>query len=90
MQREPTRAAAKHTLAATASPLLRASPIALLSPTQNPTVLPPHMAKDFPQFAKDMLQWHIKTNGDFLVRFFPVFCMGWLFEWRSWTSIAYA
>lgn len=30
-------------------------------------VLPEQYAKDFPQFAKDMLQWHIKTHGDFLV-----------------------
>ncbi|KIZ02554.1 Transmembrane protein 97 [Monoraphidium neglectum] len=31
-------------------------------------VLPEQYAKDFPQFAKDLLQWHIKTNGDHLVR----------------------
>jgi hypothetical protein len=30
-------------------------------------VLPEQYAKDFPQFAKDLLQWHIKTNGDHLV-----------------------
>jgi hypothetical protein len=26
------------------------------------------VARDFPRFAKDLLQWHIRTNGDFLVR----------------------
>ncbi|GBF96209.1 hypothetical protein Rsub_08754 [Raphidocelis subcapitata] len=36
------------------------------------SILPPEMAKDFPQFAKDLLQWHIKNNGDHLVRDNPV------------------
>jgi hypothetical protein len=26
------------------------------------------VAREFPRFAKDLLQWHIRTNGDFLVR----------------------
>jgi hypothetical protein len=30
-------------------------------------VLPQDLAKSFPQQLKDLLQWHINTNGDHLV-----------------------
>jgi hypothetical protein len=34
-------------------------------------VLPPHMLALLPQPLKDLLQWHIKTNHDHLVRYGP-------------------
>ncbi|KAI8470014.1 MAG: transmembrane protein 6/97 [Monoraphidium minutum] len=36
------------------------------------SILPQEYAKDFPQFAKDMLQFHIKAHGDHLVRDNPL------------------
>jgi hypothetical protein len=50
------------------SPLCSGPTPGALLPLHAPVVLPPHLAADFPQWAKDMLQWHIKTNGDHLVR----------------------
>ncbi|KAF6255027.1 hypothetical protein COO60DRAFT_1537625, partial [Scenedesmus sp. NREL 46B-D3] len=36
------------------------------------SVLPPHMLAMLPQQLKDLLQWHIETNGDHLVRDNPI------------------
>jgi len=50
------------------APASNFSCLLLLHPTtQLRAVLPPQTLKEFPQAAKDLLQWHIKQNGDFLV-----------------------